>query len=372
MNSLKVKINAFLLLYLAFIATLNAQEPLQKTTIWAENEDHYSAHFVYGLTVTTKGTILAFAEARIENGSDDGAHHIVLKRSTDQGKSFSPSKLVKKSTAGKSYTNPTVVQDRVTGTIFLFYALNYHNDSTAVYIVKSDDDGLNWSPETNVTPVLSSAQAGWTFHLPGPGHGIQLKNNRLLIPIWHRKSISFASGSRNYGVTGLYSDDHGRTWHSGSATPIGELNESQLVEQKNGDILLIGRTITGQGGSHQAKVWSKNQGKTWSASLTYDTALTGAACDIGLIRFQTRPNQILVSQPAGLKKRSELTIRMSTDEGKTWIANRVLEPGSSTYSDLAVLPDQTIICLFGHGGSGHMPAMVSLARFDMNWVLSGK
>lgn len=341
----------------------------QKTTLWTANENNILAHFVYGLTVTDKGTILAFAEARISESKDDGAHHIVLKRSTDKGNSFSPSTILVKSEDGQSWTNPTVVQDGKTKEIFLFYALNHQNASTQVFYISSKDDGLTWSAATEITSVFDANKQGWTFHLPGPGHGIQWKDKRLIVPVWHRRSISFAAPERAYGVNCIYSDDHGKTWKVGEDAPVGQFNESQIVAKANGDILLIGRTLAGQEGSFQAKVVSKDKGITWSFPVNYDKNLTGSVCDIGLVRYSTKPNIILVSQPADLKKRRDLTIRLSKDEGKTWPVSKLLQEGSATYSDLAVLPDKSIICLYGHGGGKHMPDTVSVARFSLAWLL---
>lgn len=338
----------------------------QKTTLWTANEDNILAHFVYGLTVTDKGTILAFAEARITESKDDGAHHIVLKRSTDKGNSFSPSAILVKSVDGQSWTNPTIVQDIKTKELFLFYALNHHNASTQVFYISSKDDGLSWSNATEITSIFENNKQGWTFHLPGPGHGIQWKNKRLIVPVWHRRSISFAAAERTYGVNCIYSDDHGKTWKVGEDAPVGQFNESQIVTKSNGDILLIGRTHAGEDGSYQAKVISKDKGTTWSSPIVYDKGLRGSACDIGLVRYASKPNIILVSQPADLKKRRDLTIRLSKDDGNTWVEDRLLQEGSATYSDLAVLPDKSIICLYGHGGNKHMPDTVSLARFRLD------
>lgn len=315
----------------------NAQH---KTMVWKANEDNIFAHFVYGLAVTDKGTILAFAEARITESADDGAHHIALRRSTDNGNSFSPSVTLVKSADGQSWTNPTIVQDSKTKELFLFYALNHHNVSTQVFYISSKDDGLSWSSATEITTLFDDNKQGWTFHLPGPGHGIQLKNKRLVVPVWHRKSIAFAAKERAYGVNCIYSDDHGKTWKVGGDAPVGEFNESQIVTKKNGDILLIGRTLSSQDGSFQAKVISKDKGISWSANMEYDKGLKGSVCDIGLTRSG---NMILVSQPADLKKRKDLTIRLSKDDGKTWVLSKLLQEGSATYSDMAVLPDKSII-----------------------------
>lgn len=365
-KSRKIKVSALVLIMLPFWVT--GQDAFYKTTIWKANENNIFTYFVYGLTVTVKGTILAFSEARIVNGSDHGAHHIVLKRSIDNGRSFSESEILAESTSGQSWANPTVVQDAKTGIIFLFYALNHENRSSEVFYTKSSDDGLTWARPTDVTALFKNNSNEWTFHLPGPGHGIQLRNKRLIVPVWHRKDISFPAARRNYGVNCIYSDDHGRSWKSGGDAPVGEFNESQIVEQKNGNVLLIGRTISARESSYQAKVISKDKGISWSAELEYDKGLSGSVCDIGLIRYSLKPNIILVSQPADLKKRRDLTIRMSDNDGKTWSAANLLQQGAASYSDLAVLQDKTIICLYGSGNrnKGNMPDSVVLTRLVLN------
>jgi hypothetical protein len=366
MHNVRLHLSVLILTLFPFLAT--GQDALTKTIVWKANENNIFAHFVYGLTVTAKGAILAFSEARIANGSDHGGHHIVLKRSTDNGGSFSESNILAESTEGQSWANPTVVQDTITGVIFLFYALNHENRGSEVFYIKSNDDGLTWTRPNDVTKLFKNNSNEWTFHLPGPGHGIQLTDGRLIVPVWHRKDISFPAAKRNYGVNCIYSDDHGRTWKSGGDAPVGELNESQIVEQTNGDLLLIGRTISSRGSSYQVKVISKNKGISWSEEIEYDLGLPGAVCDIGLLRYALNPNIILVSQPADLKKRQNLTIRVSNDEGKSWTTARLLQEGPASYSDLAILPDKTILCLYGNGSKANMPENVVLARFNFKWL----
>ena len=60
---------------------------------------------------------------------------------------------------------------------------------------------------------------------------------------------------------------------------------------------------------------------------------------------------------------------------------RVLEPGPSAYSDLAVLPDGTILCFYERGRPGALRpgsrredwpyARLTLARFPRAWLESG-
>lgn len=338
----------------------NKDMRVHKTPIWKQGQDGIFAYFVYGLTVTQQGTVLAFAEARIDDGKDDGAHHIVMWRSTD-----STSTILVESKNGQCWANPTVVEDRKTNELFLFYALNEKNNSSRVFYISSKDDGKNWSAPVELTHLFAG---DWPFHLPGPGHGIQLQNKRLIVPVWHRQFIALPAKERAYTVNCIYSDDHGKTWKAGGNTPVGELNESQIEEKKNGHLLLIGRTITARDGVSQAAVISKNRGRSWSSPIKYVDGLGGKACDIGMIRYSFKPDILLVSQPADQGKRNNLTIRMSKDGGKTWPVSKLLEAGGATYSDLAVMPDKTIVCLYGHGGTAHMPQQVSLARFDMEWL----
>jgi sialidase-1 len=70
-------------------------------------------------------------------------------------------------------------------------------------------------------------------------------------------------------------------------------------------------------------------------------------------------------KPGGGGKRQNLTVKLSRDDGKTWPVSRVLEPGPSAYSDLAVLKDGTILCFFEAGSS------IDCARFNLEW-LEGK
>ena len=50
------------------------------------------------------------------------------------------------------------------------------------------------------------------------------------------------------------------------------------------------------------------------------------------------------------------------DDGKTWPINKTLDAGPSAYSDLAVLPDGTVLCLY------EGKADIVVARFNLEWI----
>ena len=64
----------------------------------------------------------------------------------------------------------------------------------------------------------------------------------------------------------------------------------------------------------------------------------------------------------GRGKRENLSIKLSRDYGKTWPISKTLERGNSAYSDLAILPDGTILCLYE--GENKIVA----AHFNLDWI----
>jgi sialidase-1 len=70
----------------------------------------------------------------------------------------------------------------------------------------------------------------------------------------------------------------------------------------------------------------------------------------------------LPAEPGGRSARENLMIKLSRDGGATWPISRTLDPGRSAYSDLTVLPDGTVICLY-EAATG-----IVAARFNLEWV----
>jgi sialidase-1 len=69
--------------------------------------------------------------------------------------------------------------------------------------------------------------------------------------------------------------------------------------------------------------------------------------------------------------RIRMTVRASFDGGRSWPARQVLHAGASSYSDLAVVRDGTILCLY-EGGRVHRREWLRLARFDLQWLDAGR
>ena len=128
-------------------------------------------------------------------------------------------------------------------------------------------------------------------------------------------------------------------------------------------------------GGMRALATSQDGGTTWS-DLSFDPTLIEPICQASLIRHvghgaaDESLSRVLFSNPASPTDRVDLTVRLSYDSGKTWPVSRLLNAGRSAYSNLAILPDGSIACLYERGKS--IPyETITFARFTMDWLLGG-
>jgi hypothetical protein len=402
----------FLLLFVSAIELAAGNEPdsLHRVVIWEAGENGAEGYRIPGIVVTVKGTLLAFAEERPLFGDED-PKSLVMKRSTDAGRSWSENHYLEKcdgrfweANAGKIdpldhrdkkevWTNVAPIVDRITGRIFFFYALSEGAVAgqnlqryTRVFFRYSDDDGLSWSERDEITEVLNCKEDGspnqddqgnWVkdsngfpcdfmgraFHMPGPGHGIQLSNGRLLLQVWNRTALGGLNGrkasvaDRRYGLSMIYSDDHGKSWKYGSAFGHGEfhMNESRMAELANGDVYLNARYVPatpGEKNNFRMTAISHDSGISWEKIGIDRNFPASSPCDAGLAVLRGSgdgPEALCYSKNESTNGRENLVLRVSRDGGKTWPVAHVIDNGPAWYSDLAVLPDQSVYLIYETG-----------------------
>ena len=385
------------------LAALAAEPVLDRTDLWEADRDGYKMYRIPGIVVTRQGTVLVYGEARRHSGSDWDSIDIVLRRSTDGGRSFSPQRVVarapgeihrsavalerKQARPGDiTYNNPVAIPDR-NGAVHFLFCVEYER----VFYMRSQDDGETFTTPVEITAAFDAfrPEYAWRVVATGPGHGIQLTNGRLLVPVW--LALGTAGNGHHPSVNAtVYSDDHGKTWHRGEiaipSTPrFPDPNETTAAQLADGRVMLNVRTEAKE--NRRTVVLSPDGATHWSAPRL-QSDLPDPICFGSLVRLSTGKtggrNRLLFSNPENLtradgresvsKDRRNLTIHLSYDEGETWPVKRVLEPGSSGYSDLAVLPDGTILCLYETGaGPGTFPnRKLVLARLNLEWLTEGK
>ena len=122
-------------------------------------------------------------------------------------------------------------------------------------------------------------------------------------------------------------------------------------------------------GAQRAVAISLDGGASWEAT-TFDATLVEPVCQASFIKHSDdtfRRPPLLFSNPASATKRHRLTARISTDDGASWSASRVLHNGPSAYSCLSVLPDRSIGCLY-EGGEQNSYEKVIFAQFTLPWI----
>ena len=330
--------------------------------IFRAGENGYARYRIPALVVSARGTIFAMAEARKGTGSDTDEIDLVLKRSFDHGKTWEPMRIIADDGA-RTVNQPTPVLDRDTGTVWLPFC----KDNRQVFLMKSTDDGATWSTPVEITKDVKDPS--WKYLGAGPGHGIQLKGGRLLIPAWGDTSPGPATWPQaNWGKLqfsfAFYSDDHGATWSRGEPLDNDVSDECEVVETSDGKVYLNARSRQ----DRKARMFARSEdgGVTWS-KLEVDPSLPEPSCQAGLARYSTDRDRILLTHPASTASRTKLTARLSYDEGRSWAVSKVIRQGMAAYSDLAVAHDKTILCLYETGNS----ATLTLARFNLEWLTDG-
>ena len=354
------------LLSLAFAADV------EQTIVFKSGTEGYHTFRIPAVIVTPKGTVLAFCEGRKTSRADHGDIDLVLKRSTDGGRTWGPLELVYEEGGSAKVTigNPCPVIDRSTERLWLPFCRKNRN----VLITYSDDDGRTWSEPHDVTKDVKPSH--WRWYATGPGVGIQLTRGphagRLVIPCDHTEPYQ---GRMPQFSHVFFSDDRGRSWRLGG-TVGADTDECQAVELADGRLMLNMRNYHGRAGGQKDKdrmraiAYSADGGQSWSP-IQFDRTLIEPICQASFLRYQFpedgRDGIVLFSNPASRTTRHRLTVRLSRDEGRTWPVARLLHAGPAAYSCLTVLPDGTIGCLF-EAGEKHAYETILFARFPLCWL----
>jgi len=368
----------------------------------------YDLYRIPGIVVTSRGTILAYCEARKNNGSDWDQINLVMRRSTDGGRTFSPMRRVGQ-VAGPLEKHPLVAarrKDKSTldditynnivgipdGDIVHFlFCLEYMR----CFYMRTEDDGISFTTPVEITPAFDDFHQHypWRILATGPGHGLRLRNGRLVVPVW----LATGEGENVHhpSVTStIYSDDAGGSWHAGEIAvpdegPYDDPNETIAVELADGRTMLIVRSESKP--NRKLVTYSADGSTGWSKPEFHDELLE-PICMASVCRLSLTPesdkNRILFSnpdtidprpdgssEPGSSRQRKNVSVKLSYDEGRTWPVVKPIQAGNSGYSDLAVLPDGTILCLHERweGGERRGPTyFLTLARFNLEWLTDGK
>ena len=339
-----------ILAIILFVFSINAQqEQLEIAKGVKSHQDLFntsmneevSCYRIPALITAPNGDLIAAIDERVPScndlrGSDD--INIVIRRSTNNGKTWGPIETVRDFPLGQSASDPSMIVDKITKEIFLFYNfmnLDTEKDIYYLHVMKSSDNGKTWSKPEDITSQIAKPEWHKDFKFITSGRGIQTSTGKLL----------HCMANLNSGMHVFGSDDHGKTWFF-IDTPIAPADESKIIELIDGTWMINARANKK---SLRYIHTSTDGGKTWLTKA--DSTLIDPGCNASIIRYTSvkdgfKKNRLLFSNAKTIKGRTNLNVRVSYDEGETWTEGKTIYKGPSAYSSLTILKNGDIGVFF--------------------------
>lgn len=331
---------AVLLSGLLAVSCTDSRAPLRRSEVFYTGlEPGVSCYRIPALATAPDGTLLAVADQRVPSCGDlkwNGDINIVLRSSRDGGRTWGPVRRIADFPEGESASDPSLLVDRETGEVFLFY--NYMNlreapDVYRFHLLRSRDNGETWSGPEDITGFIAPESWERDFKFITSGRGIQTSDGQLL-----HTMVNLERGLYVFG-----SSDHGRTWFR-TQTPVSPADESKVAELPDGGWLVNSRV---NGAGFRYIHISRDRGITWESRP--DTVLTDPGCNAELLRTGKNGRAgrtYLLSHVSDPEFRRNLQLRISRDGMQTWNGSLTLCPGDAAYSSLALNGQGDAVVLF--------------------------
>ena len=347
---------------------------LTRTQVFGPGDYGSTNYRIPAIITANDGSLVTLTDKRKYNSSDLPQDiDIVCRRSTDNGKTWTPPVTVAQGTGlGAGFGDAVIVKAKSGKLIAVYVGGAGLGASTAAnpmrtYTSASIDNGISWTAPHDITSQLYGKDCSdevrkyWNASFCGSGHGLCLRSGRIMVvgAVYENPKGSL----QNYA---FYSDDEGQNWKVSNRAIAGG-DEAKVVELNNGEILMSSRT-TGN------RFWAKSSdgGINWGPKNAW-TDLWGNACDGDIIRYTSTldgqsKNRLLHTLPNDASRKN-VSIFMSYDEGQTWPVKKTLCAGTSAYSSLTILADGTIGAYIEEDDT--VPYKMVFVRFSLNWLTNG-
>lgn len=356
------------------------QQGVERTILRRQGDEGVHTYRIPGLATTPTGTLIAVFDLRHASGADlPGDIDVGMMRSTDDGATWSRMQVIldfderEPGSRGNGVGDPAVLVDRRTGHI-LVAALWSHGDrgwngsgpgltpqeTGQLVITRSEDDGRTWSAPVNITSRIAGRDAAWRLFFQGPGSGIGVRTGALVFAAQYRD----AGGAPHSCF--IFSTDGGRTWAVSPPAIAGAppTSEAQIAELPDGSLLITMRDESRSG----LRAWARYEWQDDLAAGRWTPHWSAVPDPTVMASLVSHPAGVLLfSNPNSGRERKGMTIRTSTDAGRTWSDGRLIDSRPAAYSSLAVLRDGRIGVLYEAGDTGSTETLV-FARFPLEWA----
>lgn len=355
----------------ASLLDLSLEPPVINTQPGPEYDDQVRiGNMIIGIERTPEGRLWS---CWVGNG-DSPNGFFMLATSEDGGTTWSKPRVVidptdppdapqRRSLVGNLWTDPL-------GRLWCFFdqSLGYFDGRAGDWFIRCDNPDADEPVWTKPVRLAD----GCTLNKP-----TVLKNGDWLLPValWTRDRIGPAllkdahkdlDAIRMANV--FVSTDQGQTWtrRGGVAFPETDFDEHMLVELKDGRLWMLARTKRGISESH-----SSDGGTTWSAPQP--SSIKNCSARFFIRRLASGHLLLVKNGPVDVRlpRRSSLTAFLSTDDGRTWPHQLLLDDRAEvSYPDGIQAPDGMIHLLYDW--NRHTDAEILLARFREEDIVAGR
>lgn len=350
---------------------VEAHSRFPSVELFTGGRNNVSQYAIPSLVTTRKGTLIAVCDARVDKPGDAPNNiDLVMKRSFDNGKSWTAQKTIVDFPGNDAAADASMVVDEQTGVIWLAYDYAMVDPQgqlgriIRIHIIKSSDDGATWSKPVDIS-YLTRGRSFWLQN--APGRGLYTKGDVIIFPMY-TISGDFNHPKQKQTVL-IISKDHGRSWSMSNG--VGDNNvEAQVASLSGGGIIVNMRRPDGEG--YRQIATTKDLGQSWSEVYT-DSALIEPGCQGSMINDQIQGKPFLLfSVPDDKKYRRNLVLHLSNDEGKTWYKKLSIYKRNGTYSAayscLTTLPDGNVGILY----EADTRKRIVFTQIPLQDILSGK
>lgn len=296
--------------------------------------------------------------------------------------------------------NPCPVYEKQTKMLYLFFIcvfdkiteyeqIHSGKNKARLCYISSKDSGMNWSDVTDLTEsVIGSEIHNWATFAVGPGHGIQLKSGRLIIPAYayfiHYRCFSFGNPiTTKSNALAFYSDDCGNTWHLGkNAKNVNfescECEMAEIIDKERSYLYCNARSSQG----FRVEMLSATSGEAFDQPHQVKKLVEPPyGCQGSVLSF-TSPEQtendsttwLLYSHPTSKRKRKDLGVYLNRsplrDSG--WNDPWIILHGPCGYSDLSLCEDtHSFACLVECGKKKEVEE-IAFIEFSLSDVLKNR
>lgn len=358
---------------------------LHETIVYPAFPKNLPNYRIPAIILAANGDILAFAERRITGIGDVGDNEMVVRRSTDGGKTWS-NDIEVFAEGLYAHSDPVPLVDS-TGRIWFFFTF----DRKKIAVTWSDDHGATWQKpkfihdqivpkewdsfqgSTNTEPVnskdrqdkVTNWKKGWEQRY-GVGCGaaaVEIREGkhagRIVVPA--RAMFATPQAPRVHHTYAFYSDDRGQTWRRGQlGIPYG--NENQLVELKGGVLLVNSRDSDHRNRPDRMKrrfATSQDGGETWK-DVRETSDIPNPEVHNPIKRYTHGGVDVLLTTTPASRVRQEkhpygrrnMSLLISRDNGLTWSQPQTIYDDVSSYSEILPMPDGTVCVIYERGPAG--------------------